>query len=82
MNNSDHISESSETIFLVKILTFFDADPGWKKFGTAIRDKHPEFATLVKSYPRDRGERATEPDRTHTPSVKVLTPKIILKGRW
>jgi hypothetical protein len=31
MNNPDHISESLETIFLVKILKFFDADPGWKK---------------------------------------------------
>jgi hypothetical protein len=30
MNNPDHISESLETIFLVKILKFFDAgaDPG------------------------------------------------------
>ncbi len=27
MNNVDHISESLETIFLVKILKFFDADP-------------------------------------------------------
>jgi hypothetical protein len=28
MNNPDHISEWLETIFWVKILTFFDADPG------------------------------------------------------
>jgi hypothetical protein len=28
MNNLDHISESLETIFWVKILKFFDADPG------------------------------------------------------
>ncbi len=28
MENPDHISESRETIFLVKILKFFDADPG------------------------------------------------------
>ncbi len=28
MNNRDHISESLETIFWVKILKFFDADPG------------------------------------------------------
>jgi hypothetical protein len=28
MNNPDHISESLETIFLVNILKFFDADPG------------------------------------------------------
>jgi hypothetical protein len=31
--NPDHISESLETIFRVKKLTFFDADPGWIKFG-------------------------------------------------
>jgi hypothetical protein len=28
MNNPDHISESLETIFWVKILKLFDADPG------------------------------------------------------
>jgi hypothetical protein len=28
MNNPDHISESLETIFWVKILKFFDANPG------------------------------------------------------
>jgi hypothetical protein len=28
MNNPDHIFESLETIFWVKILKFFDADPG------------------------------------------------------
>jgi hypothetical protein len=32
MSNPDHISESLETIFWVKMLKFFDADPGWKKF--------------------------------------------------
>jgi hypothetical protein len=54
----NHISESLETIFLVKILKFFDADPGsvmekfriWdprrKKFGSGISDKHPGSATL------------------------------------
>jgi hypothetical protein len=31
-NSPDHISESLETIFWVKILKFFDADPGWKNF--------------------------------------------------
>ncbi len=43
MNNPHHISESLETIFFVKILAFFDADPGWtnsdpgwKKFGSGI----------------------------------------------
>jgi hypothetical protein len=28
MNNPDHISEGLETSFWVKILKFFDADPG------------------------------------------------------
>jgi hypothetical protein len=36
MNNTDHISESLETIFWVNIHEFFDADPGWKKFGSGI----------------------------------------------
>jgi hypothetical protein len=34
MNNPDYIFESLETIFGSKILKFFDADPGWKKFGS------------------------------------------------
>jgi hypothetical protein len=57
MNNPDHISKSSETIFLVKILKFLDADPGsgMKKFGSGmekirIRDKHPGSATLVSKH--------------------------------
>ncbi len=35
MNNPNHISESLETIFWVKILYFFYADPasGMEKFG-------------------------------------------------
>ncbi len=52
MNNPDHISESLETSFGVKILNFFYGDPGWKKFGSGmekirIRDKHPGSATLL-----------------------------------
>jgi hypothetical protein len=54
MNNPDHISESLETIFLVKTLAFFDADPGsgmekirirdpgWKKFGSGINNQDPQ----------------------------------------
>jgi hypothetical protein len=30
MNNSDHISDSLKTVFWVKTLNFFDADPGRK----------------------------------------------------
>jgi hypothetical protein len=46
MNNPDHIS-ILETIFWVKIVKFFDADPRWKKFGSRIRDKNPGSATLI-----------------------------------
>jgi hypothetical protein len=54
MNILDHISESLETIFWVKILKFFDTDPGssnllaldpgWKKFdlGTGINIPNPQ----------------------------------------
>jgi hypothetical protein len=29
--------------YWVKILKFFDADPGWKKFGSGVRDgKNPD----------------------------------------
>ncbi len=63
MNNPDRISASLERIFWVKILKFFDADPGWKKFGSGIdkksgsgmeklgsgiRNKHPGSATLSR----------------------------------
>jgi hypothetical protein len=59
MNNPDHISETLETFFWVKILKFFDTDPrtwvgkvrirdpGWKKFGSGIRDEHPGSASLA-----------------------------------
>jgi hypothetical protein len=40
MNNPDYIYESLETILLVKIIKFFDADPGWKKVGSGIRSWH------------------------------------------
>jgi hypothetical protein len=35
MNDPDHISEIRKK-FYVKILNFFDAEPGWKKFGSEI----------------------------------------------
>ncbi len=58
----DHISDGFETIFGIKILKFFDADPdpgsgifltldpgsGMEKF--QIRNKHPGSATLVLPY--------------------------------
>jgi hypothetical protein len=42
MNNPDHIYESLETIFWIKILKFFDVDPGWKKFGSGINIPDPQ----------------------------------------
>jgi hypothetical protein len=47
MNNPDHISESLEKFLRVKILKFFDANPGWKKFGSGIRVKHPGSAKTL-----------------------------------
>jgi hypothetical protein len=55
MNNSDHIFKSLETIFFallgVKILKFFDEDPGSGMDRVRIRDpgwkKHPGSATLT-----------------------------------
>jgi hypothetical protein len=41
----DHIFQSLEIIFLVfcvKILKFFDADPGWKKVGSGINIPDPQ----------------------------------------
>ncbi len=66
MNNPDHIfffelrNHFFFWFFGVKILKFFDADPGsgmetvrirdpgWKKVGSGIRYKHPGSATLMK----------------------------------
>jgi hypothetical protein len=54
MNIPVHISESLETVFGLKILTFVDANPdpgsesfltldqGWKISDSGIRDKHPD----------------------------------------
>jgi hypothetical protein len=48
MNNPDHISEILETIFWVKILKFFDADPGSGMEKIRIRDKRPG-STILKN---------------------------------
>ncbi len=50
MNNPDHISQSLETIFWVKILKFFDADSEFgveknsdpEKFGSGINIPDPQ----------------------------------------
>ncbi len=54
MNIPDHISESSETLFWVKIHKFFDADPGWKKFVSEINIPDPQhcFSLVLVTYIR------------------------------
>jgi hypothetical protein len=37
MNNPDHFRELRNNIW-VKILKFFYADPGWKKFGSVMEN--------------------------------------------
>ncbi len=46
MNNTDQISESLESFFGVKILEFFDVDPGSGMGKIRILYKHPGSATL------------------------------------
>jgi hypothetical protein len=55
MNNPDHISESLETFFGVKILKFFDADPGSRMEKIRIRDGKNS----------DQGSGITIPDPQH-----------------
>jgi hypothetical protein len=65
MNHPDHISERSKTISWVKILKFFDADSGWKKFGSGMEkisiwdpDKHTGSATLLIPVPDGESDPA------------------------
>jgi hypothetical protein len=51
LNIPDHFSESLQTVFWIKMLTVFNADPGsfshWIRDGKIwIRDKHLGSATL------------------------------------
>ncbi len=73
--------------FGVKILKFFDEDqgsgmetvriwdPGWKKVGSGIRDKHPGAATLLAAYPAPaRGGRASTPSWGPLLSIHTTHP--------
>ncbi len=61
LNNSIIIPRAYKPFFLVKILKFFDADPGWKKFDTW--DKHPGSATLIiRLYGTSVGSVNPEPE--------------------
>jgi hypothetical protein len=50
MNIPDHISESLETIFCLKILKLFDTDPdpgsGMEKFGSRINILYPQHLKI------------------------------------
>jgi hypothetical protein len=67
MNNPDHISQSSETIFWVKIRKFYDADPGSRsmmdKIGSGIQDGK-------KSDPESR-KNIPDPQHWLTPCTSV-----------
>jgi hypothetical protein len=67
MNNPDHISQSSETTFWVKIHKFYDADPGSRsmmdKFGVGIQDGK-------KSDPESR-KNIPDPQHWLTPCTSV-----------
>ncbi len=43
-----YFREIRNHFFGVKILKFFDADPGWKKIGSGMEKIHPGSATLVR----------------------------------
>ncbi len=66
MNNPDHISENLETIFWVKILKFFDADPDGQKFGSWME----KFGSGINIPDRQHWYRQTVPKET-TVSVMV-----------
>jgi hypothetical protein len=49
MKNPGHVSEGLETIFWVKIIKFFHADPGWKGFGYGINIPDPKHCFNMHS---------------------------------
>jgi hypothetical protein len=86
MKYPNHISESLETIFWVKILKFFDVDPGsgMKKFGSGINILDPQRCQQRTLTPRKLLHRCTkqiEKTVTYRPFNSQPTPiKIIAKG--
>jgi hypothetical protein len=77
--------------FWVKILKFFDAarDPGWKKFGSGIRDKHPGSATwsgsVLTARPRSNRSGSTTLEwqvTSSTHGVKSRTNVTTKNGRY
>ncbi len=69
MNNPDHISESLETMFWIKILKFFDANPVSRMEKMRIRNKHPGSATLERSSVADPWNFGVDPDPDLDPRI-------------
>jgi hypothetical protein len=61
-----------ETVFWVKILKFFDADPGWKKFGSGI-EKNSDLGSGINIPDPQHCEVVLNRYHTHeTKAVKFL----------
>jgi hypothetical protein len=83
MNIPDNISYSLETMFWVKILIFFDADPdpgiflirdlGWKKCGSVIN-----IPDLLQSF-RELSKRQRNPDTGIIPDPQHCLTNPLLK---
>ncbi len=93
MNNPDHISESLSTIFRIKILKFFDADPGSGMEKIRIRDKQPGSAKhWIKLWLlcfrwrmrtlRRRGPRSSCTEQRRTCSSTTGIKLLLLWIRW
>jgi hypothetical protein len=70
MNILDHISQTFETIFWVKIPKFFNAqfrdlgdfltlDPGWKKFGSGIKNSDLGLTSRIRNTYKRNVDRDT-----------------------
>ncbi len=57
-----------KTNFWVKILKFFDVDPGWEKVGFGIRDKHSKSTTKKLSKVDKRTWRSDHEDALPGPA--------------
>ncbi len=86
MYNQAHISENLETIFWVRILKFFDADPGSKKLGSVTNINIPDpqhwknFVTswnlFYEARPSSRETRPGTPVRQFMHFPEQIQPKL------
>ncbi len=76
MNKQDHISDSLETVFWVNILKFFDADPGWKKYGSWINIPDPQDWYLLVLSPDKYVEGVPVPIMVRNNSQNRITAAV------